>query len=277
MAKSAKSKKHDERELAYLYDLYTVPLWRETFDRLIDEEVELPKEGRFLDVECGTGGYTIDLAVRGGAKVNVVGVDSSAERLALARGKAEVQMVSRATFQQALPDDLDFTVGEFDLVIGDFSLLPNDEIEEALEELIRVAKKGATVAVKLATHGSFGEFYSVYWEALYNQDLIEYSPQLEAMITDRLTASNAETLALDAGLQRVRSVTSNEKLEFSDGEAFLASPLIETSFLDDWLAFLPDQQSRRGVLEQLAVIIDRERQALPFELSIKATILIGQK
>lgn len=277
MAKSAKIKKHDEKELAYLYDLYIVPLWRETFDRLIDEEVELPKEGRFLDVECGTGGYTIDLAVRGGAKVNVVGVDSSAERLALARDKADVQMVSRATFQRALPDDLDFTVGEFDLVIGDFSLLPNDEIEEALEELIRVAKKGATVAVKLATHGSFGEFYSVYWEALYNQDLIEYSPQLEGMITDRLTASNAETMALDAGLQRVRSVTSNEKLEFTDGEAFLASPLIETSFLDDWFAFLPNDQARLEVGRQLVTIIDRERQVLPFELSIKATILIGQK
>jgi ubiquinone/menaquinone biosynthesis C-methylase UbiE len=277
MNSKTQTTKKDPKELAYLYDLYIVPMWREAFDRMVDEEIELPKEGRFLEVECGTGGYAIDLAVRGGAKVNVVGVDSSEERLALARGKADIQYVSRATFQQAPPDDLDFTVGEFDLVIGDFSLLPQDEIEEALEELIRVAKKGATVAVKLATHGSFGEFYSVYWEALYDQDLIEYSPQLEGMITERLTVSNAETMALDAGLQRVRSVTSKEKLEFSDGEAFLASPLIETSFLDDWLSFLPNEKARLNVGRQLVKIIDRERQNVNFDISIKATLIIGQK
>lgn len=277
MAKSVKSKKHDEKELAYLHDLYIVPMWREAFDRIVDEEIELPKAGKFLDVECGTGGYTIDLAVRGGAKVSVIGVDSSAERLVLARGKADVQMVRNATFQQAPPDDLDFTVGEFDLVIGDLSLLPNDQIEGVLEELIRVTKKGATIVAKLTTHGSFGEFYSVYWEALYEQGLIEYSPQLEARITTRLTPSNAEALALDAGLHRVRSLTRKEKFDFPDGEAFLTSPLIETAFLDDWLAILPDQRARESVQQQLVKIIDRERQKTDFDLSIKATLLIGQK
>ena len=146
-----------------------------------------------------------------------------------------------------------------------------------LEELIRVTKKGATIVAKLTTHGSFGEFYSVYWEALYEQGLIEYSPQLEAMITARLTASNAEALALDAGLHRVRSVTRKERFDFPDGEAFLTSPLIETAFLDDWLAILPDQRARQSVQQQLVKIIDRERQKTDFDLSIKATLLIGQK
>lgn len=267
----------DSKELAYLYDLYVVPMWREAFDRLVDEEIELPKEGRFLEVECGTGGYAIDLAVRGGAKVNVVGVDSSEERLALARGKADVQHVSRATFQQGAPDDLDFTVGEFDLVIGDLSLLPSSEIEAVLEELIRVAKKGATVAVKLATQGSFGEFFSLYWEALYELNLIEYSPQLEGLITERLTVGKVEELTLDAGLRSVRSVTKKERLDFADGETFLASPLIETMFLDDWLAFLPDDKTRLDVRRQLVKIIDRERQNVDFDVSIKATLIIGQK
>lgn len=267
----------DAKELAYLYDLYIVPMWREVFDRMVDQEIELPKAGKFLDVECGTGGYTIDLAVRGGDKVTVVGVDSSTERLALARGKADVQMVKRATFQQAPPDDLDFTVGEFDLVIGDFSLLPVTRIEETLDELIRVAKKGATVIIKLATQGSFGEFYSLYWEALFDLDLTEYSPQLETLMAERLTSSNFETLALDAGLQRVRSVTNIERFDFENGEAFFASPLIATCFLDAWLAMLPDQQARQRVRQQLIKIIDREREQASFDVSVKATVLIGQK
>lgn len=269
--------KKDAKELAYLYDLYVVPMWREVFDKLVDEEIELPKEGRFLEVECGTGGYAIDLAVRGGGKVKVVGVDSSEERLALARGKADVQHVSRATFQQASPEDLDFTVGEFDLAIGDFSLLPPDRIESALEELIRVTKKGATVAVKLATQGSFGEVFSLYWEALYELNLIEYSPQLEELLTEWLTTGKAEELALDCDLRGVRGVTRSERLDFADGESFLKSPLIETMFLDVWLAFLPDDQTRFDVRQQLAKLIDRERQNADFDVSIKATILIGRK
>ncbi|HMV49562.1 MAG TPA: class I SAM-dependent methyltransferase [Blastocatellia bacterium] len=267
----------DAKEQAYIYDLYVVPTWREVFDKLVDEEIELPKEGRFLEVECGTGGYAIDLAVRGGGKVKVVGVDSSEERLALARGKAEVQHVSRATFQQAPPEDLDFTVGEFDLAIGDFSLLPPDRIESALEELIRVTKKGATVAVKLATHGSFGEVFSLYWEALYELNLIEYSPQLEGLMSGWLTAGKVEELALDSGLRSVRSVTHKERMDFADGQTFLSSPLIETIFLDDWLAFLPDEKTRLDARQQLVAIIDRERQNADFDVSIKATILIGQK
>ena len=204
MVMGTESKKHDAKELAYLYDLYVVPTWREVFDRIVDEEIELPKEGKFLDAECGTGGYTIDLAVRGGAKVNVVGVDSSAERLALARGKAEIQMMKRVTFQQAPINDLDFPVGEFDLVIGDLSLMPANQIEAALDELIRVAKKGATIVVKLLAHSSFGEFFSIYWEALYELGLIESSPQLEGLIREHMLASEAEELMMDSGLQRVR-------------------------------------------------------------------------
>ena len=75
----------------------------------------------------------------------------------------------------------------------------------------------------------------------------------------------------------MRSVTSNEKLDFSDGEAFLVSPLIATSFLDDWLNFLPDEKARLDVRRQLVKIIDRERQNVNFDVSIKATLIIGQK
>lgn len=277
MVMNTEHKRHDVKELAYLYDLYVVPTWREVFDRILDEEVELPKEGEFLDAECGTGAYTIDLAVRGGAKVSVVGVDSSAERLALARGKAEIQLMKRVTFQQAQINDLDFPVGKFDLVIGDLTLMPANQIEPALEELIRVAKKGATIAVKLITHSSFGEFFSFYWEALYELGLIESSPQLEGLIREHMTISEAEELMMDSALNRVRSVTQREQFTYKDADAFLSNPVIETRFLDHWMAILPDEQTRQKVLEQLVIIIDRERQQMDFDLSIKATVLIGQK
>jgi len=267
----------DAKELAYLYDLYVAPGWREAFDQMIDDEVVLPQEGRFLDAGCGTGGYAIDLAIRGGVKTEVVGVDSNLEMLILARGKAEVKKIDRVEFREGTLRSLGFADEEFDLVIGDASMAPPAEIGPAIGELARVARRDAPVVLKLTTRGSFDEFFSIYWESLYNLGLLDYTPQLEGLITERLTVSDAERVAADAGLKNVRSVTRKERFDYSDGKEFFESPLIETFFLDDWLAMLPDDETRRRVREQVMEIIDEERHAMDFDVSIKATLIIGQK
>lgn len=271
------SSKHDAKELAYLYDLYVAPMWREVFDRMVDEEIEFPKEGKFLDAICGTGSYAVDLSLRLGEKVSVVGIDPSEEKLALARGKADIKKPNRTEFHVSSLKKLDFPVGEFDLAIGDFSMLPVADIEDALDELVRVTKKGGTVVVKLATQGSFGEFFSVYWEALYDLDLVGLSPEVERLISEPLTIGNAETIALDAGLSKVRSVANSEQFNFEDAAEFFGSPLIESFFLNDWLAFLPDAETGGQVQQQLGKIIDRERQGASFDVSVKATLIVGQK
>ncbi|MDX2039918.1 MAG: methyltransferase domain-containing protein [Acidobacteriota bacterium] len=269
--------KHDAKELAYIYDLYVAPMWREIFDRMVDEEIEFPKEGKFLDALCGTGGYAVDLSLRLGAKVAVVGIDPSEEKLILARGKADIKKPNRTEFHASSLKNLSFPVGEFDLVVGDFSMLPVAEIEDALDELVRVTKKGGTIVLKLATQGSFGEFFSIYWEALYDLDLVGHSPEVERLISEPLTVGNAETMALDAGLSKVRSVAKNERLDFSNGDEFFGSPLIASSFLDGWMAFLPDSETRGQVQQQLGKIIDRERQGASFDVSVKAALIVGQK
>ena len=267
----------DARELAFLYDLYIVPEWRERFDRLVDEEIEVPKEGKLLDAGCGTGGYAVDLALRGGPKVEVVGIDANAERLTLARGKAEVVKLTRATFFQGSMRALGALDEEFDLVIGDLSMLPTEDLEEAFAELARVARPKAFVCAKLATRGSFDEFFSLYWEALYELDLVSYSPRLEELITERLTVGDAEAAAAAAGLKAVRSVTRKERFDFEDAAAFFASPLIDAAFLADWMAIVPEGKTRDRVAAQLRAVIDRERNAMPFDVSIKATLVIGRK
>src|SRR5262245_10421978 len=267
----------DAKEMAYLYDLYVAPTWREAFDQMVDDEIELPKEGKFLDAGCGVGDYAIDLAIRGGAKTEVVGIDPSLDKLVLARGKADVKKLDRVEFRQGQMRSLEFPDEEFDLVIGDASMSAPSEIGPALAELGRVAKKGATVVLKLTTRGSFDEFFSIYWESLYNLGLLDYTPQLEGLITERLTVSDAEQLASDAGLKDVRSVTSKERFDYKDGKEFFESPLIEAFFLNDWLAILPDEETRLQVRQQVIKIIEEERHKMDFDVSIKATLLIGQK
>ena len=267
----------DAKELAYLYDLYIVPVWREVFDRLVDQEVKLPKEGRFLDAGCGTGGFANDLALKGGKKVEVIGVDASLERLSLARGKAEVTKTENIVFQQGELTALEFSDNFFDFAIGDVSLSDPAAIGPTLSELKRVVKEGAMVVLKLTTSGSFDEFFSIYWEALYNLNLTDFTPELEGLITRRLTVTTAEEAAANAGLTQIRSVTQKERFDYPDATSFFRSPLIETEFLDNWLAILPDSETRTRVKEEMSKIIDRERHAMDFDISIKATLVIGVK
>jgi ubiquinone/menaquinone biosynthesis C-methylase UbiE len=267
----------NEKELAYRYDLFITPDWRERFDALTDEHVKMPAEGRVLDVNCGTGAYAIEMAGRMKGKGEVVAVDPSPERLELARAKAQVKKVERVTFEQASAADLPFLDDQFDAVVGDASMLPTYEIEDVLSEMVRVAQPDGRVVLKMVTRGSFGEFFSVFWEALMIAGVVEQvEGELERIINEHPTVSDAELMAERAGLNNVESFISKEEFLFETGEEFIESPLIKDRFLDEWLEIVPES-SRGEVTEQVVSIIERERHDGPFDVSIKATLISGIK
>lgn len=279
MQKTSITKSAQER--AYLYDLYIVPTWREVFDQLVDEKVKIPTEGKFLDASCGTGGYAVDLASRIEAKGDVVGIDNSLENIALAQAKADVKKIDNLKFEFGELESLKYADKTFDFIVADLSLIPPDELASRVElifnELARVANTDATIVIKLATRGSFDEFYSVYWEALYSLDLEDYTPQLEELISERLTIEQVEELARAAGLKRVSSITHKHRFDFENAEAFLNSPLIETEFLDRWLSILDNERDSSRVKSELVEVIDQAREHMDFDVSIKATLIIGHK
>ena len=267
----------NEKELAYRYDLFVTPDWRDRFDTSVSENVELPSEGVVLDVNCGTGAHAIELAERLGEKGEVIAVDSEPERIELARAKAQVKKLRNITFRVASPIELPFENDRFEMVIGDASMSPGYEIDEILAEMVRVAKPAATVVLKMATHGSFDEFFSVYWEALLDCELVdEVWPQLEELIRERATISDAEEMASASDLTQVTSVTTKEEFQFESASQFFESPLIVDNFMTGWMAIVPEEK-RDQVRDRIAEIIDRESAGVPFLISVKATVLSGKK
>jgi ubiquinone/menaquinone biosynthesis C-methylase UbiE len=267
----------NEKELAYRYDLFITPDWRDRFDTLINESIKIPPESRILDVDCGTGAHAIELAERLRGKGEVIGVDPSLERITLARAKAQVKKAENVTFEQSADSDLQFDSHEFDIVIGDASMLKRNEIPDVLAEMVRVARPDGRVILKLATHGSFDEFFSIYWEALHNLGLDnKVWTALEGLINERRTISDAELMATNLGLRDIKSFVSKEEFSYETAEDFLEAPLIKDCFLSDWLEFVPEA-SREEVRRRLIPIIERERYNAPFDVSIKATIIAGMK
>jgi len=267
----------DEKELAYRYDLFVTPDWRDRFDALVNEHVKLPNEGRILDVNCGTGAHAIEIAEGLRSKGEVIGVDSSAERVQIARAKAQVKRIKEALFEQSLPYDLRFENDVFDVVIGDASLLPANEVEDVLGEMVRVAAEGGRLVLKIATAGSFGEFFSVFWEALHDAGLdAGVMSDMEDLINERKSVSEVEEMAKRAGFRRITSFTRREEFLFETADQFLSAPLIADQFLEVWLEIVPEEP-RDEIRGRLEAIIDRERNEGPFEVSIKAAIVTGVK
>jgi ubiquinone/menaquinone biosynthesis C-methylase UbiE len=263
------------KELAFLHELFIATDWGERFAELIDEHVKLPKLGQILYVAAGTGGHAIALQERSGNTLEVLCVDENEESLELARAKA-VALKDRTEFRVAQVDDLALEADRFDLVIGDGSLVHSERVPRMIEEIARVAAPGATVALTLPTFSSFGEFFSIYWEALHNCGLMDHESDVETLITTLPSVSSVEELAEHAGLEDISSWTRIEEFDYDSSEKFLSAPLITDFLMPIWLETLPSN-SHKQVVKEIARLINEERREAEFSLTVKATLVMGKK
>lgn len=263
------------KELAFIYELFVAPDWGERFAELIDEHLKLPKRGSALYLGANTGGHAIALRQRSGNEVSFVCIDENEESVEIARekGKAATQDTE---FRVDTLDQLALDDEDFQLVIGDGSLVHSERIPRMLSEMARVAAPGATVAIALPTFASFGEFFSIYWEALHNCGLIDHEGDVESLITVLPAVFTLEELAEESGLEQLSSTTKIEEFDFESADKFLAAPLIADFLMPIWLETLP-RESHQQVLEEIARLIKGESHEAGFALTVKATLVTGKK
>lgn len=264
-----------DKELAFLQDLFIAPDWGERFAELIDEHVKLPDEGKALYAAAGTGGHAMALQERAGKKLEMLCVDENAECLELAQAKATATN-GNIQFSHSRLDSLALTDNQFDLVVGNASLISTQRVRKMFSEMVRVAGPGAMIALALPTVSSFGEFFSIYWEALHNTGLTDHEADVEQLITELPTVSEVEQMAEDEGLRDVTAWTRIEEFDYDSGEQFLNSPLVSEFLMPAWLALVPEDM-RADLSREISRLINEERHEAEFALSVKATLVVGQK
>ncbi len=115
-------------------------------DRLL-ESLPLPSPSRCLDVGCGMGETTRQLAGKLDNGVELIGVDQDPNLIEVARsvsGAAE----GKITFQQGDAAHLSFEDQTFDFVFARYLLHHLDQPQVVLAEMLRVCKSGGIVAVQ---------------------------------------------------------------------------------------------------------------------------------
>jgi SAM-dependent methyltransferase len=115
---------------------------RAAWDRILDLVVGGRGTLDALDVGCGTGFLSLELARRGH---RVTGIDFAPQMLAEARKKAAAQGVA-VRFEEGDAEQLPVAEGSFDLVMTRHVLWTLPHPEQAIDEWIRVLRPGGRLA-----------------------------------------------------------------------------------------------------------------------------------
>ena len=125
-----------------------------------------------LDVGCGPGTITVDLAARV-PDGQVTGIDAAAEALADARAEAARRDQRNVTFDAGDVRHLDFADAAFDVVHAHQVLQHLTDPVAALAEMRRVCRPGGVVAARDGDYGGFlwypGDPELAEWRTLYQR------------------------------------------------------------------------------------------------------------
>ena len=130
----------------------------------------LPTDARVLDVGCGPGTITVDLAARV-PDGQVTGIDAAGDVLALARQEADRRGQTNVRFEVGDVYDLGYDDGTFDVVHAHQVLQHLSDPVAALTEMRRVCRPGGLVAARDGDYGGFFWFPDdpglTEWQELY--------------------------------------------------------------------------------------------------------------
>lgn len=263
------------KELAFLHDLYVATDWSERFAELVDKNIKLPSDGQFLYVEAGTGNHVIELRKKLNEKVAIFATESDEEKLNIAKAKA-VAVNAPIHFQNSFPHRLNFPDASFETVVCDASFLATARLLAVWTELFRVLDNKGNAAFLLPTASSFGEFFSIYWEALHALGMEEMAAEIENLIRNLPTISDVEDVATNAGFSKIEANTNHELFEFETGEDFLRSPLVSDFLLPIWTDFVPAAKQVK-LLRAIEKVINESNDGLSFRLTVKMTLVTARK
>ncbi|MBW3537450.1 MAG: methyltransferase domain-containing protein [Actinobacteria bacterium] len=114
-------------------------------DRVIAGLAPEPGE-RIVDIGCGNGALSLDVAARVGPQGSVLGLDLSGPMLSLARSRAAERGLGNVTFEQADVQVHDFGDGGFDGVMSRFGVMFFEDPAAAFSNLRSAVRPGGRLA-----------------------------------------------------------------------------------------------------------------------------------
>lgn len=162
---------------------------------------------RVLDVGCGPGGLTAELAIRVGAD-RVAAIDPAA---GFARACAD--RVPGADVRTAPAEELPWPAGSFDAVLSQLVVSFLRAADAAVREMRRVVRTGGTVASATWDYAGEMQMLRTFWDAAL---AIDPAAPDEARVMDYSDPESLRGLWLRAGLRDIETAPLVVKADYAD-------------------------------------------------------------
>jgi SAM-dependent methyltransferase len=251
-------------------------MWSAAFGSLLLQHIPLgPGAMRVLDVGCGTGFPSIELAQRLGPGSVVHGLDVWTAALERARFKADVYGIANVVFHDADAAALPFAGGEFDLITSNLGINNFKSRDLVLHECRRVLKPGGKLALTTNLVGHMAEFYEIFRAVLHETADVGALAALDAHEQGRATLESTQHLLCASGFAIERTERDRLRMRFGSGTALFAHSFIKLAFLQEWESVVP-QEVRGATFERLEARLN-EVAASPggLELSVPMLFLLA--
>lgn len=273
----ARKRTHRMERLARIYDSEILPVWSHRFGRMLLRDLTILPGSQVLDVVCGTGYPTTEIARRLGDDCRLIAIDSSSAMIDIARKKIEKQDIKGVFFRSESPvPRLSFADDVYDLVICNLGLADFSQPKSALVDFARVTRPGGEIRCTLPLAGTFQEFYDVYREVLVKHNKEDTLKRLQQHIAKTLwTVDDCYRWMEAAGLEEPQVDVDEFTMLFKSSREFFFAPVIEFGPLSDWKRIAGTGQELQDVFWYIKEALDTYYSGRPLEMTVKAGLLRG--
>ncbi len=223
-----------------------LPLWAAPFGLKLLETVRLKHDIKVIDVGCGLGFPTVEIAQRLGQTSSVIGLDLWEVALNRARKKLNVYSIGNAEVILGNAESMPFEDQLFDLVLSNNGLSNVENLPVALQECHRVSKPGAQLVMTYNLEDTMVEFYDLFEAVLSGEGLTESVEKLKEHIHEKRNPLDEMKKLINITGFEIKSVVEDSfRMDFLDAAAMFDHNLIKYWFLPIWKEIVPGNRVER--------------------------------